>query len=455
MAVVETAQTVSVGPAPTGDLIGPQTAITALDNYIKAKVVKNGSAGRPHFVAEIAKERDPKEQILNIFEDVWLKNRQIRAVAKENKTNYLNIWRLLQDFEPYKAALVQYLQTTTRIKRFYHKKTDSSDFETVQNYIRRAHRDGLKKYPDNIYFAEKCYQFLGYKDPAKWTAEDVLRFLETKPGPSQSTYLDGIRQCAPQVAQRGGIEELKVGRFRDKRGSRKKEIFGAEYILIRECLNAKGLNKEKTRLDLHVTLAAREGSHGINSASGLSGLTWDRFKDGFRSVDLWESKVRGGIWWRDCPVDLFFQDLPDRLREWWTAEGKPTNTHLMTYDEIMNTYKTIRHTLAEYYKDKLDPNLYNQLTSLRPHDADRIHVNLLWEAKVSLEVVGGEYSGKGEGVGLVGRGWLDINVIKKYYLSLTKRSEGFQDVRKQIANYAKRFQDHAPDEPSAPLPAVA
>jgi hypothetical protein len=448
----QTAQVESIPSSESGDLVDREKALAVLDQYIAAKTQKG--LGRPHFVSKLAKDHNPKEELLNIFEAVWLKNRSIGSVAKQYKTDYMTISRILEDFELQKLAVVNYLQTVTRIKRFFHDKTDSSDFETVQNYIRRAHRDGIRRYKDNIRLAEHCYRFLNYKDPAKWTADDVLQFLETKKGPSQSTYLDGIRQCAPQIALKGGVDELKVGRFRDKRGRRKKDVFGNEYLLIRECLRTRGLTYEENVFDLHIAIAAREGSHGIDNRSGLSGLTWDRFKDGFKRVDLFESKVRGGIWWRDCPTDLLFHDLPDRLREWWTAKGKPTSDHLLDYTEILTVYRTIRQALTEYYEGKLDPGLFKQLTTIRPHDADRIHVNLLWEADVPLEVVAGEYVGAGEGVGLVGRGWLNIEVIKKHYLSLTRHSEKFLKIQAKVTEYAKRFNGEVTVEATS-VPVVA
>ncbi|MCK4953203.1 hypothetical protein KAS14_05410 [Candidatus Bathyarchaeota archaeon] len=37
------------------------------------------------------------------------------------------------------------------------------------------------------------------------------------------------------------------------------------------------------------------------------------------------------------------------------------------------------------------------------------------------------------------RGWLDINTIKKHYLSLTQRSERFQALMQQVVNYATKF----------------
>ena len=72
----------------------------------------------------------------------------------------------------------------------------------------------------------------------------------------------------------------------------------------------------------------------------------------------------------------------------------------------------------------------------------RAQVNLLWEAEIPLEVVAGKYLGRGEGLGLMGRGWLDINTLKKHYLSLTERSERIQQLRRQVRNYATRFNEN-------------
>jgi len=60
---------------------------------------------------------------------------------------------------------------------------------------------------------------------------------------------------------------------------------------------------------------------------------------------------------------------------------------------------------------------------------------------VALEVVAGQYLGRGEGIGLMGRGWLDINTIKKHYLSLTQRSERIQKLRSQVRMYSERFNE--------------
>jgi hypothetical protein len=151
--------------------------------------------------------------------------------------------------------------------------------------------------------------------------------------------------------------------------------------------------------------------------------------------------VRGGINWRDCPVDIFFKELPQDLKTIWKERGRPTDAKLLLggYKELGQIYREIREALGQEYEGKVDPSLLKEFITLRPHDADKIHVNMLWEAEVPLEVVGGLDLGGSEGIGLCGRGWLDVNVIKKYYLSMTARSPRFQKTRDQITAYSHIF----------------
>lgn len=255
----------------------------------------------------------------------------------------------------------------------------------------------------------------------------------------QSNMLDAIRQIAPQIADKDSEDYLSVLPYRAKIKLRKKDIFGEEVQLIRTALTEKDLKFELIIFELHVTGGFREGSK--DSKSGMCGLRWNRFKKNFTLVDDYESKVRQGIMWRNCPVDQFFSDLPARLREVWRDRGKPTTDKVILegYKELRTIYKTIREALAKYYKGKIDPYLLQEFSTLRPHDSDKIHCNLLWEAGVPLEIVAGQFQGHGEGLGLVGRGWLSIDIIKKHYLSLTQRSERFKKLRRQITTYSERF----------------
>lgn len=410
------------------------------DDYVNGKIAKNPDGGRPHFLRTVAKAGNPKEILLDILEAAWLKNKTIGSLARKYNTTYQTIWRMLQDLEPWKLQLVSYLKEVPRRKVFYNRDADNSDYETVQIYIKTSKRDGVKNYRRNILLASKCWQFLKYKDPANWTAEDVQTFLAAQKEGSQSGLLDCIRRVAPQIADPKSQNYLKTSRYREKLRLRKKDLFGPEVEMIIKALRHYGLAFHEIIFKLHLTIGAREGSN--DSKSGLVGLSWDRLKRNFTVLDLYESKVRGGIWWRDCPLNIFFRDLPGDLKNLWSSRNRPTSEKLLTngYHELLEIYGEIREALNEYYKNE-EPSLFKELSTLKPHDADKIHVNLLWEARLPLEVVAGKYLGRGEGIGLFGRGWLDINTLKKHYLSLTERSERIQNLRKQVQAYSLRFNE--------------
>lgn len=401
--------------------------------FISGKLTPNRQ-GRPNFIKKLARQGDPTEKILEILEAVWLKNRSLRSLARKYETTYHTIWRLLQELEAWKTELIPYLQVPRR-KVFYNRDVDSSDYETVQKYIRHAHYVELKKYREVIHEGMKIWRALNYADPGQWTQDDVdavLRTYDDRPG-TQYGLVTAVRALCPQLD-----ETMKIGQYFDKIGRDKWDIFASEINLIHRAL--KPFPYEQLMFDLHITVGAREGKN--EDGSGITGITWDRFKEDFTAVDDYESKVRKGIWWRDCPVDLFFADLPGRLKKLWISRGRPSLDPLIPrrYRELLSIYEKIREVLREFCcKGKVDPALLKQLTTIHPHAADKIHVNLLWEAGMPLEVVAGQYLSRGEGIGLVGRGWLSIETIRKYYLSLTRRSKRFQELRDQVRDYSTCF----------------
>jgi hypothetical protein len=411
----------------------------SFSSFVSRKLKTNGNGGRPNFLKELSKTHDLLNEVLNICELAWIKNRSPRSISKRYKTSNTTIWRILQELQPDKRAIVQYLKSTPTRKRFYNRELDQRDYETVTAYIQRARRFELRNHKRNIKNAERCWRFLNYKDPKNWSAIEILDFLATLSRTAKSCMLDAVRCIAPQIADKKNPEYLATGRFRERIGIRKKEIFGDHVQLIKLALREKGYRYELLVFLLHVTTGAREGSK--DSVSGVTGLSWDRFKKNFRFVDDFESKVRQGIWWRDCPIDLFFKDLPQMLRDLWKDRGKPTTDKLILggYKELTSIYKIIRAILLKSYKGKLDADIYKEFITLRPHDADKIHCNLLWEAGVPLEVVAGQYLGHDEGKGLVGRGWLNTDTIKKHYLCLTEKSEKFRQIRQQITLYSQKF----------------
>jgi hypothetical protein len=411
-----------------------------LQGYIAEKVKGNGSGGRPHFLAEKARERDPADVILDIAELAFVRDKSPSQIAKKMGTGYHTIYRFLQDLEPHREELVKLIETVPRRKTFWNRTLNTSDYETVQAYINHAERQELKSWKAMLRMAEKLWKALGYKDPANWTIDPVVKFIKTKTDASQGGYVSAVRCVAPQFSEKTNKNYLATGFYREKIQRRRKPLFAQDILKIHEAIDAKLTPYHKDNFDFHITLGAREGAK--NTEAGICGISWDRFKAGFSRVDLFESKVRArGIFWRDCPVGLFFHDLPARLKRRWEQEGKPTTAKVIKggYMELLQIYKDIRNACKQYWQGKVDPSLLKEMSTLRPHDADKIHCNLCWEADISLEVVAGQHIGKSEGLGLVGRGWLSTDTIKKYYLSLTQRSPKYKKMLAKVAEYASQF----------------
>lgn len=405
-------------------------------DYVDSKVKGNGSGGRPHFLSQ-QRDKPALDVVLDIVELAWCKvpPKTTGKIARKFETSYHTIHRLLADLEPFKAELVSLIETTPRRKTFWNRHTDTSDYETVQAYIDHAHRQELKSYKVRLQSAEKVWRALKFRDPAKWHVDDVVAYIKTKSEGAQSGVVDAVRQIAPQLER-----TLRTGIYREKIQRRKKPIFGKDIVLMHEAIEAKLSQYHRDIFDLHITVGAREGTS--NPDAGMCGISWDRFTGNFSKVDDFESKVRSrGIYWRNCPVGLFFHDLPARLRARWESEGKPTTDKLIKggYKSLLRIYKDIRTACVEYWQGKVEPSLLKEMGTLRPHDADKIHCNLCWEAGISLEVVAGQHIGKNEGLGLVGRGWLSTDTIKKYYLSLTQRSPKYREMLAKVADYAKQF----------------
>lgn len=413
-------------------------------SFVDDKANKNG--GRPHFLNQLKKKRrDPLQDYLNILELSWIKGRSNLSIAKHYKkkgfrVDQSTIFRMVKAALPHQDKMIEFLEKAPSRKTFYNKKTNMSDYETVQNYIDRARRKDLSNYRRNIQNAKRCWVFLKKANPSNWTADQVLDYLATLSGSgAKSTGLDAIRVIAPQIRDDTSTEYIATGRFREQINIRKKPLFAAEMKILRDCLKEKKMYYHLLINDFHVTGAFREGS--TDTESGITGISWGRFHKNYTLVDDYEKKS-GKVFWRDCPVDLFFKDLPRRLRKLYNERGKPKPSDkiiLGGYKELLKIYQEIRETLKEHLKGKVDPDVYQEFITLNPHDADKIHCNLLWEAGAPLEVVAGQFLGRGEGIGLVGRGWKSLDVLKKHYLSLTQRSPKFKAMRAKIDEYAGQF----------------
>ena len=66
-----------------------------------------------------------------------------------------------------------------RAKKWFVEELETSDYETIQNYIKRAKREGLKNWKSTLKNARRMWTFSKYKAPENWSADDVHDYLMT------------------------------------------------------------------------------------------------------------------------------------------------------------------------------------------------------------------------------------------------------------------------------------
>jgi len=96
----------------------------------------------------------------------------------------------------------------------------------------------------------------------------------------------------------------------------KREYALIDYISIEEWQKIEASElftpEEKLLLKLHITLGCREGH---KERSGLSGLRWSKINWKSNTIDVYESKVKGGLIWQGCSLTLFWPDIPAQLKK--------------------------------------------------------------------------------------------------------------------------------------------
>lgn len=375
-----------------------------IQEYVKTTILgENKEAGRKHFLANV---EDPYIEILKILQRAWIKDESDNQIAKTYNISYISIYRLRKYFEQYKEKIIPLIeQELGERKYFYVIQSENgffkvvSDYENVINFYKRYLRSTSNPKEDYIKMilrnAEKVWQFLGKKDPKDWTINDIDNFIVylREKGYTQS-YIQGfvvaIRQIAPHLISQGLTTDW-------TKSSRSCELFLEDVKEILNILYSNGMDREAFIFKLHVSLGCRERSF-VN-------LKIDNFKG--EVVDVYESKVKGGITWRNIRYTWLFDDLKDEINKYVNEKGK----FVKNYDELRQIYKRISKTIIPIIGEK---------GKITPHYSRKIHVNILWQLGVPLELVAGQVVGN-EGYCLFGVGWNDLNTLRKHYLSLSSR----------------------------------
>ncbi len=392
-----------------------------------------------HFLTrEASKLRSLNEAVkeVGVAVDVSTALRNIEWLNKQlDKLNPKFDPEIVKQYEEFKKGMAE-----GGVKSLYTKKKlpdgrieYESIYPTVRSYIVNARAKGLKKYPSVLEDAQKAFQFLRFKNPSNWTKVDVNTYLSSlKSHNMKYRSTVSIRAIAPHFQT--GIDEVETTPYKITEVKRY-ELFTEEIL---RALNDERLTfYERTMLKAHLTFGCREGSRITEGEArgGILGIRWDKMSIENKNVDIYESKVKKGIWWKYCPIDLFWDSLIDdilKLKEYHerleykyvrNSEGHKYNITSVVeikpnaefvFDIPYGAYCLLVNKFEGICKELFPTKRFDEIT---PHTMRHLHVNLLWQsAEVSLELIAGDGDA---GIGLMGVGWIDVDTLKRYYLTFS------------------------------------
>ncbi len=166
---------------------------------------------------------------------------------------------------------------------------------------------------------------------------------------------------------------------------------------------------QRLALRMHVTLKAREGSQNIERDSFL-GLRWENviWEDAYygepsATIAVYEPKTGGGTTWLHCRLDLFFKNLPQQFRDYWTRQGAPKKGRVwkwLSYQDYLRLFKMIREKTG--------------LTVI-PHDMRRSGATWLHNIGLDSLAIGQYNPGSGDAIGFGGVGWENAEIYFQRY----------------------------------------
>lgn len=337
--------------------------------------------------------------------------REIKEVCEISERTYFSVKAQYEKLsEERKARILEKASEEEIEKRRF------EDYEHVEKWMKRIGK--LKSARKRFRLCERAWNILQKKNPENWTKDDVeVRVLPEfrKTREKLGDILVAIRSLRPDLKP-----DLSTA------GEKYQPKWDWKYIYedivqndrIEEFFKSAGyeeLDQQMTKrmrkigvplspqdceclVRSHVTWGCREG--GKKSKGGLLNTDWSKVNWERKTIDIYESKVRGGIWWLDCPMDLFGETAYNMLKAYWERLGKPKEGKIfsISYEALRKIYKRISTYFGE--------------GSIVPHFARKLHASLLAHLGVPLEIVSGDHP-----KGLVGVGWLDISTLKKFYIT--------------------------------------
>ena len=147
-----------------------------------------------------------------------------------------------------------------------------------------------------------------------------------------------------------------------------------------------------------------------NERNGILGLTWENIQFNDKRCTAIEKGGRGNASrkWLHVPLNLFpWLNGWNLMKEWFIVSGSPTTGRCfpVRYETYLNYFhKTRRACNGRISGDK---------ETFRPHIFRKSHAQWLRKLRVPLEIIGGAFPD-----GYYGVGWDDVDIIRKYYVSI-------------------------------------
>ncbi|MEM4977052.1 MAG: hypothetical protein QXT64_07005 [Desulfurococcaceae archaeon] len=431
---------------------GIELIVQGLSDELKSKIAAlfklengngNGARGRPN-ILQIAKKNghDPYRLLLEIVY-LQLQGKSLEEIAAYLNRKYgldvvkatvFNIISVLKQAGIYDEVVLAATQKVTRKVRVYYLENGNlkSDIDYIQQFIER--KKNVLKPRVLITHLERIQEVVATikKLPHEWSEEDIMQFLNSK----FDYYLNVARERARSAPSNHYYSKLSESEIEDRARENvrrylnsirvilkwigksdlaerfghtewKRRIAINDYLSIEEVkkvLSSDELTQvEKTLLKLHITLGCREG-FSASSRSGMYGLQWSKINWSNNTIDVFESKTKGGTWWRGCRLDLFWPELPEELRLLYARREKES-------DYILESLGIDKE---DFYK------IYSKVSKIvgrviRPHFARKTHAVWLIACDVPLELIAGKPNQSPFGVG-----WEDLNTLMQHYAAFSQ-----------------------------------
>ena len=354
-------------------------------------------------------DRKPVYQLIALGED----KQEIKEKMGISERTYFSIKAQYDKLpEERKAKILEKAEEGEEAKRNF------GDYEFVQKWMRRISK--LESANRRFNICERAWLILQKKNPENWTEDDIKdRVLPEfrKTWQKLAQPLVALRSLRPDLQQVLPTEGEKYEPVWDWKYAYEDIIENKRLEEFYESARISHLDEEirreqkgfrtmhvtlsdedcETLVRNHVTWGCREGGRG---KGGLLNTDWSKINWNRKTIDIFESKVRGGVWWLDCPMDLFDDKAFEMLRARWERLGKPKEGKIfsISYDMLRLIYKRI----AKHFEQKC----------ITPHFARKLHASLLAHRGIPLEIVAGDHP-----KGLMGSGWLDLSTLKKFYIT--------------------------------------